>query len=307
MACNGRTQQRTETAATDTFCIDSADYEGSDSATAEVKLHIEYFRGESPLARSVRSYVREELEKMNSEVQNDRYAPNGVSDQAENARKWDGEASDIHGMTAFYGRQIYENLRTESQELNANVGTEYALRMVQDYALRLLCDTERFVTLRVNGYFYEGGAHGYPYEDTKTFVRESGERLTQVLDTTQTEALQPLLLQGICDYLNSWNEGEGYGEGESITPHTVKSYLLLDMITGIGSGTADTLPDAAADYLVPLPAITPALTEEGLLFTYNPYEIAPYSVGIITFTVPYESLRPYLTEKVRQLVGMEEK
>lgn len=307
MACNGRAQQRIETAAADTFRLDSADFVDSDSATAEVKLHMEYFTGKSPLASSVRRYVREQLEKLNGEELYGIYDPNGMEDQVEKTRKWGGEASDIHGMTAFYGRQMYENLRSESQKLNANVGTEYALRMVEDYELRLFCDAKKFVTFRASGYFYEGGAHGYPYMHAETFVRESGKRLTQVLDTTQTQALQPLLMQGISDYLNSWNEGEGYGEGEAVTPHTVKSYLLMDAMVGVGIEKIDSLADVASDVLVPLPQFTPALTEKGLLFTYNPYEIAPYSVGIITFTIPYEQLRPYLTEEVQRLVDMEEK
>jgi hypothetical protein len=31
-------------------------------------------------------------------------------------------------------------------------------------------------------------------------------------------------------------------------------------------------------------------TSEGLVFCYNPYEIAPYSFGMIEFTIPYEKI-----------------
>ena len=33
-------------------------------------------------------------------------------------------------------------------------------------------------------------------------------------------------------------------------------------------------------------------------FIYQPYEIAPYAVGSISFTIPYENLKPFLTETV---------
>lgn len=37
-----------------------------------------------------------------------------------------------------------------------------------------------------------------------------------------------------------------------------------------------------------------AFTEKGLLFLYNTYEIGPYSMGIIEFTMPYEQLQGFV-------------
>lgn len=37
-----------------------------------------------------------------------------------------------------------------------------------------------------------------------------------------------------------------------------------------------------------------AVSEEGVTWTYNPYEIAPYSMGIIDLTVTWADLKPYL-------------
>lgn len=38
------------------------------------------------------------------------------------------------------------------------------------------------------------------------------------------------------------------------------------------------------------------ITKKGLMMTYNPYEIAPYAAGMPSFEIPYEDLKPYLTE-----------
>ena len=38
-------------------------------------------------------------------------------------------------------------------------------------------------------------------------------------------------------------------------------------------------------------------TEEGLILAYNVYEIAPYSTGLIDFTIPYEEADDYLVFK----------
>lgn len=37
-----------------------------------------------------------------------------------------------------------------------------------------------------------------------------------------------------------------------------------------------------------------SFTEDGLILLYNTYEIAPYSSGVIEFTVPFEDAEPYL-------------
>ena len=44
-----------------------------------------------------------------------------------------------------------------------------------------------------------------------------------------------------------------------------------------------------------------ALTDSGLLFLYNPYEIGPYSEGMIEFTIPYRELKPLLRKRYRFL------
>lgn len=35
-------------------------------------------------------------------------------------------------------------------------------------------------------------------------------------------------------------------------------------------------------------------TEDGVIFLYNTFQIAPYSTGIIEFTIPFEEIKPYL-------------
>ena len=56
------------------------------------------------------------------------------------------------------------------------------------------------------------------------------------------------------------------------------------------------------DRTIPLPVWEPYPTAEGLVFTYQQYEIASYAEGMPSFTVPYEEIQPYLTEEFRQLL-----
>ncbi len=47
-----------------------------------------------------------------------------------------------------------------------------------------------------------------------------------------------------------------------------------------------------------------ALTDEGMLISYMPYEIAPYVMGQIDFVIPYEKLKPYLKETIIKNLGI---
>jgi len=200
--CNGLTQRHAEIAAADSLCLDSADFfAGNDSV--EVKLHMEYFTGQSPLSRGIRNYVCERLEGLWD------YVAYAGTLETEEIRKWEGGKDDISGMTAFYGRQMYENMLVENQELYADSESDARLWMC-DISLRVLCSTEKYVTFRCEAYTFTGGAHGYLNTRTSTFVRKSGKALTQVVDTTKTLELQPLILQGLCHRFNYGNYGEDH-------------------------------------------------------------------------------------------------
>ncbi len=43
-----------------------------------------------------------------------------------------------------------------------------------------------------------------------------------------------------------------------------------------------------------------ALTKEGIIFTYNPYEIACFAVGTVSITIPYEELEGLLVDGFRE-------
>ena len=58
--------------------------------------------------------------------------------------------------------------------------------------------------------------------------------------------------------------------------------------------------DGSADQL-PLPDAEPYMTEKGVTFIYQPYEISYYAVGRPEFTIPYDVVEPYLTPQALKL------
>ena len=57
----------------------------------------------------------------------------------------------------------------------------------------------------------------------------------------------------------------------------------------------------AEEYLLP----NPALTDEGVVFSYQPYEIACFAAGMYHFTIPYKLVRDLLADEAKWCIGME--
>ena len=57
------------------------------------------------------------------------------------------------------------------------------------------------------------------------------------------------------------------------------------------------------DRTIPLPMLQPFPTGEGLVFTYQQYEVACYAAGMPSFVVPYNKIAPYLTEEASRLLA----
>lgn len=57
----------------------------------------------------------------------------------------------------------------------------------------------------------------------------------------------------------------------------------------------------AKEYLLP----NPALTDEGVVFSYQPYEIACFAAGMYHFTIPYNQVIDYLTDEAKWCLGIE--
>lgn len=44
--------------------------------------------------------------------------------------------------------------------------------------------------------------------------------------------------------------------------------------------------------------------DNGLTVVFNPYTIAPYAVGELSYLIPYSLLQPYLNGRAMQLLGL---
>ena len=153
-------------------------------------------------------------------------------------------------------------------------GWEYDFSLLKDR------ETDKYVVFLSQDYVYLGGAHGGVVgRGGLTFDKKEGALVEKMVDSASLDAVQPLLRKGLSRYFSD-NEME-------VAPEELDNILFLE--TGV----------------IPFPAWTPYPSEEGLVFTYQQYEIAAYAAGMPEFTVPYADILPYLTPEAKALLDLE--
>ena len=156
----------------------------------------------------------------------------------------------------------------EDPDLNEYGGftqDEFDLEYVNDY----------IVTYAYTSYIYEGGAHGMGGTYGTTFLQSDGQIFSKDCFSSY-RALQPLFVEGLKRYFKVTTDEE-----------------LLNCLLGVSS----------LSRLSP-PGMNPWVEEEGVVFSYTPYEIAPYSAGSPRFTIPLAKIEPYLTPRGRLFFGL---
>lgn len=122
------------------------------------------------------------------------------------------------------------------------------------------CKSRHLQTYTGSDYDYTGGAHGYTGIGHDVFDLTTGEIVTEA------------------DLF-----AEGYEEGVSeLLAASLEEYL------------AEIEESPEMMFSMPEPNGNFAVSEEGITWTYNPYEIAPYSMGIIDLPVSWDDLKPFL-------------
>lgn len=140
------------------------------------------------------------------------------------------------------------------------------------WELQVQCDTAysspTILTVRQETYTYTGGAHPNTQISLQSFSRRTGHALQLTEVVSDTTALLGLVER-------AFRKQQDIRPGQNLE---AAGYFLRD--------SQFFLPD------------TFGIGREGLIFLYNPYEIAAYAVGPIQLTIPYSELKAVLREKM---------
>lgn len=167
-------------------------------------------------------------------------------------------------------------IRTSEEELKDYASGEMAMPHEFEISFAPTFNSERLLTYVFTEYIYLGGAHGVTLHRGQTFAAESGEMLTNrnVFLPNKLPDLLALMRNAL------W---EQYFKKE-FPDGTLAEALLIDPAN------------------LELPSCNPQFGAEGITFTYQQYEIAPYSAGHPSCTIPYSDLRSLMRPEIIPLL-----
>lgn len=213
----------------------------------------------------------------------------GVIDGTPRMERFSGKGNDYQAIINYYGKSLldsytaeaeneYKEMETDPEWESPIWGTTVNIAPTADSLCYGLKDSVKFIVFDANAFCYLGGAHGSYITDSYCFRRSDGAHFTQFFADSVTLAMQPLLRKGVFEYVK--------GNDESVAEEALNDYLSLPDDSGI----------------IPLPITSPCPTRQGLLFTYQQYEICCYAMGMPSFILSYEELMPYLSEEAKEIL-----
>lgn len=165
--------------------------------------------------------------------------------------------------------------------------TDYAQTFKSTYTanVKVVVQTPRFITYEKNAYVFTGGAHGMPEWGAASIRKSDGVLLNEHIlnERVSSNEFKQLLKQGVISYYKALKGA--YYQCE-FQPEKLQDAVF-------GEVDVNNLP---------LPASKPFLTDSGVGFAYQQYEIASYADGMVAFVIPYAKMQPYLSAEVWNLV-----
>ncbi len=182
---------------------------------------------------------------------------------------YSGDLGDGQKMIDYYFDLKYKEFK-KAHDLMAENMTGDVPTFASETEIHFLYETDKFVTYEMKKYEDMGGAHGGTFISGMTFRKSDGRRIEWDLFT---KSMQDVIKKGLKKYF------------EVNTDEELENSLSLENT-----------------YLLPLPATSPVFTKEGVLFTYQQYEIAAYAAGLPSFIVPYDEAKSLMNTTGKNLL-----
>lgn len=182
---------------------------------------------------------------------------------------YEGNMNDANALTKFYGDSYKE--RFEATDDFPAPALSFDIQVKKEF------ENDKCVTYTYLLDQYLGGAHGGRTHYGATFRKSDGKIMTNFITNNDSsdEGLNNIIKKGLMKYWEIDNE------------ETLYEY---------------TWENAVTKYYAKLPDHSPCFVKDGLLFSYQEYEIAAYAAGAPEFIVPYAEIEKYLTPSAADLL-----
>lgn len=265
-----------EAQAADTLVVSTDSCILQEGEIVQCAISVDYPTEPNELSKNIRTILNEELANL--------YLGNMNGDQIEKQESYKGDLANGNLVIEKYSKDNFAYLKSQMKDLK-DADPRADANMSYDIRLNKEAETDSYVTYHCFSYVYLAGAHGSTFERSFNIVKATGKKLSQVVDTARVKDLQPILRKGVLSYLNQQSGNESQTENEEqITDAQLNDYLFIE------------------NGIIPLPSSSPYLAKDGVHFIYQQYEIGPYVMGLVSFTVPLEKIKPYLTGEALKLL-----
>lgn len=189
---------------------------------------------------------------------------------------YEGDVNMGDSLLQFYANQQGDFLKSEYKELKSIRSDVPSL--LYTASAKKVAETDKYISLTTTTESYLGGAHGSMTISGVTIRKSDGRRLGwEIFHNTMSDDFNKLLKEGLMRYFS--DQGHPAPTDEDLT-----TALMVEDVNHL-----------------PLPQSAPYMTPEGMVFTYQQYEIACYAAGMPSFTIPYHKLEPFLAISAKQL------
>lgn len=178
-----------------------------------------------------------------------------------------GAMTDLQTMVDFYGQAWVDTLKAATTDVRAEALVAYEARIQKAY------ETDKIVTYTMHIYQSLGGAHPLTSDLGATFRKSDGKRLTWDI------------MRHDLDYY--------FGE---IQRNMLRTYFETDNDEQLEQYLGYSI------WQVPHPQTPPIFLENGIVLIYQQYEVAGYAAGMPGDTIPYDIMKPYMTEQAKLLI-----
>lgn len=198
-----------------------------------------------------------------------------------NHSRYKGNIRDIESIGKFISERYFQLKKSEFGD-----DPEYfPFALFNNLSLRLVRTNGRYYSYQKQTHDYNDGAHGYYTQTIVSFDPKSNEEITwDYLFKPGNEARITSLFYHVVKNDPDYKEWENADTIEEIQEHF----------------EADSTNMRNGKLILP----KPGLTEKGVTFSYQPYEISCFAAGCFHFTIPYKDLKPFMTDKAKRLLGL---
>ena len=211
-------------------------------------------------------------------------------DKTKNYRQvYSGNRDDMQKLSDFLAYRTFENWRHDEE---FGMGSNEATLSIRPHIVN-----ERYVTFSKYEYERQGVGHGMYTETFYTFDLNKGNKLknSDIFKNRFLDNVKMKLFEVIAEdpHFLAWHGG-------SASPSEIE-----DMIEAWQSPSpaleGTEWEEPKRDVIFELPDC--ALTDAGVMFSFQPYEIDCWAAGAYHFIVPYDKLMPYLTTTAKKLIS----